>query len=180
MRVGWEFVMKDVTIRPARAEDAGAVAAIYQPIVTETAISFEMEPPTVAEMAERMARVGDSHAWLVADVGGEIAGYAYGTPHRPRAAYQYAVEVSAYMHGDFRGRGLAGRLYQNLFAALAEQNYFHAFAGITLPNDASVALHKSAGFVSIGRFPNVGFKLGAWHDVSWWYRKIRDGEPQQT
>ncbi len=170
--------MSDVVIRPAKGEDAAAIQAIYEPIVTGTAISFELEPPTVAEMAERIARVSDSHAWLVAEVpDGRIAGYAYGTPHRPRAAYQHSVEVSAYMHGDFRGMGIAGRLYGRLFDVLAQGDFFHAFAGITLPNDASVALHKSVGFEAIGSFPNVGFKLGAWHDVSWWYRKIKDGAP---
>jgi len=169
--------MSDVVIRSARAEDAAAVAAIYRPIVTDTAISFELTPPSVDEMAERMARISDSHVWLVADVGGAIAGYAYGTPHRPRAAYQYAVETSAYMNRDFRGRGIAGRLYGCLFRELADKGYYNAFAGITLPNDASVALHKSVGFTAIGSFPNVGYKLGAWHDVSWWHRKFQDGEP---
>jgi len=123
-----------------------------------------------------MERAGDSHAWLVADVGGAIAGYAYGTPHWPRAAYQYVVETSAYIHGDFRGWGITGRLYEQLFRDLAGKGYFHAFAGITLPNDASVALHKSVGFTSIGCFPRVGYKLGAWHDVSWRYAEIRNGD----
>ncbi len=169
--------MDEVVIRSAGRKDAAAVAAIYRPIVTGTVISFELEPPTAEEMAQRMERAGDSHAWLVADVGGAIAGYAYGKPHRPRAAYQHAVETSAYIHGDFRGRGIAGRLYEQLFRDLAGKGYFHAFAGITLPNDASVALHKSVGLTSIGCFPRVGYKLGAWHDVSWWYAEIRNGEP---
>lgn len=169
--------MDEVVIRSAGRKDAAAVAAIYRPIVTGTVISFELKPPTAEEMAQRMERAGDSHAWLVADVGGAIAGYAYGKPHRPRAAYQHAVETSAYIHGDFRGRGIAGRLYEQLFRDLAGKGYFHAFAGITLPNDASVALHKSVGFTSIGCFPRVGYKLGAWHDVSWWYAEIRNGEP---
>jgi len=167
----------EVVIRSAGRKDAAAVAAIYRPIVTGTVISFELKPPTAEEMAQRMERAGDSHAWLVADVGGAIAGYAYGKPHRPRAAYQHAVETSAYIHGDFRGRGIAGRLYEQLFRDLAGKGYFHAFAGITLPNDASVALHKSVGLTSIGCFPRVGYKLGAWHDVSWWYAEIRNGEP---
>lgn len=169
--------MDEVVIRSAGRKDAAAVAAIYRPIVTGTVISFELKPPTAEEMAQRMERAGDSHAWLVADVGGAIAGYAYGKPHRPRAAYQHAVETSAYIHGDFRGRGIAGRLYEQLFRDLAGKGYFHAFAGITLPNDASVALHKSVGLTSIGCFPRVGYKLGAWHDVSWWYAEIRNGEP---
>ncbi|MFP6696277.1 MAG: GNAT family N-acetyltransferase [Alphaproteobacteria bacterium] len=169
--------MDEVVIRSAGRKDAAAVAAIYRPIVTGTVISFELKPPTAEEMAQRMERAGDSHAWLVADVGGAIAGCAYGKPHRPRAAYQHAVETSAYIHGDFRGRGIAGRLYEQLFRDLAGKGYFHAFAGITLPNDASVALHKSVGFTSIDCFPRVGYKLGAWHDVSWWYAEIRNGEP---
>ena len=169
--------MDEVVIRSAGRKDAAAVAAIYRPIVTDTVISFELEPPTAEEMAPRMERAGESHAWLVADDGGAIAGYAYGTPRRPRAAYQYAVETSAYIHGDFRGRGIAGRLYEQLFRDLAGKGYFHAFAGITLPNDASVALHKSVGFTSISCFPRVGYKLGAWHDVSWRYAEIRNGEP---
>ena len=169
--------MDQASIRPARTEDAGAIQAIYRPVVVETAISFEMEPPTVVEMAQRIANVSESHAWLVAEVDGRVAGYAYGTPHRPRAAYGHSVETSAYMDDDYRGRGIAGRLYDRLFVELAEKGYFHAFAGITLPNAASVAVHKSVGFTAIVSFPSVGFKLGAWHDVSWWYCKIQDGIP---
>ncbi len=169
--------MSAIQIRQAAAGDAGELLSIYRPIVEETATSFETECPSEAAFANRIAKACETHAWLVAEIGGELAGYAYATPHRPRSAYQYSVETSVYTHAGFRKRGIGSRLYERLFDVLGELPYFHAFAGITLPNAGSVALHQSVGFSSIGAFPNVGYKLGAWHDVSWWYRKIKDGEP---
>ena len=168
--------MPAVAIRKATPDDAGGLLSIYRPIVEETAASFELKLPTEEEFAHRIETACQTHAWFVAEVGCGLAGYAYATRHRPREAYKYSAETSAYVHSEFRGRGLGGQLYERLIDELLRRGFFHAFAGITLPNPASVALHKSVGFSAIGTFPCVGYKFGEWHDVSWWYRKIKDGD----
>lgn len=165
-----------MTVRPADPRrDAEACAAIYAASVVDSHTSFETEPPTPAEMADRIARVSASHCWLVEEVDGAIAGYAYGSGHRPRAAYRWAVEVTVYVDAAFHRRGVGRRLYAALFERLRERGYRMAFAGIALPNDASVRLHESLGFEPIGVFRNVGWKLGAWRDVGWWQLDLAPG-----
>lgn len=163
-----------MTIRVARPMDAARVQAIYAPNVRDTAISFELEPPTVDEMAGRIAKTLEAGLpWLVHDAGDGALGYVYAGRHRgERPAYRWTVEVSVYVHGDARGRGVARGLYTSLFAALALLGYRTALAGATLPNAASVALHEGLGFRRIGVFPAVGYKFGTWYDVVWWSRPI--------
>jgi phosphinothricin acetyltransferase len=167
----------DLSIRAASPSDAPGVWAIYQPIVSDTVISFETTPPTEAQLADRIRSASETHGWLVAESGGQIAGYAYATAHRDRHAYRYSVETSVYVRPDYHGRGVGSSLYQRLFTDLASRGFFHAYAGITMPNEASTALHGRAGFRHIGTFPHVGFKFGQWHDVSWWHRPIQPGTP---
>lgn len=155
-------------IRLAVPDDAGAIAAIYAPLVTGAVTSFELDPPSAAEMAARMAAVAAYAPWLVLVRGGEVAGYAYASRHRERAAYQWSVDVSVYIDAGHRGTGVGRALYTALFAMLARQGFHTAHAGITLPNPASIRLHESMGFVPIGVYPAVGWKFGAWHDVGWW------------
>ncbi len=160
-------------IRPANsARDAAAIAAIYAPFVDDTVISFEDVAPTAAEMAARIERLTDTHAWLLADDGGEILGYAYGCPHRERAAYRWATEVSVYVDPRHERRGAGRALYSSLLSALAERGYRIALAGIALPNDASVGLHEACGFTLVGVYPRIGFKHGAWWDVGWWQLEL--------
>lgn len=166
-----------ITLRPAGAADAEALLNIYGPIVSDTTISFETAVPTASEFAGRIDNALAQHQWLVADSADGIVGYAYGTAHRARQAYRYAVETSVYVATQAHGRGIARLLYLQLFEDLAALGYFHAFAGITMPNEPSVAAHRALGFTSIGTFPNVGFKHGQWHDVSWWHRPLRAGYP---
>jgi L-amino acid N-acyltransferase YncA len=163
-----------VSIRGATAADAAAVQTIYAPIVEHTAISFEDVPPTAAEMAHRIADYSASHAFLVAERGGRLAGYAYGSPHRARAAYGRSVEVSAYVAEDARRTGVGRALYTELFVILKQKGFHAAFAGVALPNPGSIALHQAVGFTPIGVFHQVGFKFGTWHDVSWWERVLDD------
>jgi L-amino acid N-acyltransferase YncA len=151
--------------------------AIYAPFVSGTAVSFELEPPTVAAFAARVAEAQTRWAWLVAERGDEIAGYAYASAFRTRAAYRLTVECSAYVHESHRGQGVAGALYLRLFDRLRSQGYCNAYAGIALPNDASVAFHKSLGFTSVGTFHRAGWKFGRWHDVSWWELRLQDQPP---
>ena len=160
-------------IRLATADDTEDILAIYAPIVRDTAISFELKPPTPAQMQERIERTLPLLPWLVADASGGVTGYAYASRHRDRPAYQWAVDVSVYVRADARGRGVARALYSTLFGILEDLSYFTALAGIALPNAASVALHEAMGFAPIGVYRKVGYKLGAWHDVGWWQRALR-------
>ena len=163
-------------IRVARDSDADGLAAIYGPIVEATAISFETVVPDAQEMARRVNETLRSHPWLVCDAGGQVIGYAYATKHRVRAAYQWSVDTSVYTDGKYRRRGVGQGLYRSLFAVLAAQGFYNAYAGIALPNPGSVGLHESVGFRKIGEYRRVGYKLGAWHDVGWWQLTLREHE----
>ena len=169
-----------MTIRLARGADAGAIRAVYAPVVRDTAVSFETDPPTADEMRGRIERTLGTHPWLVAERGGEVAGYAYAGPHRKRASYRWCVDVSVYVGEDHRGRGIGRGLYEALLEILRLQGFYNAYAGIALPNPASVGLHESLEFERVGVYGNVGYKRGEWHDVGWWARTLRehDGEPE--
>jgi phosphinothricin acetyltransferase len=159
-------------IRPADpARDSAACAAIYAPYVTETAITFELDAPDATELARRIATFSATHAWLVAEQDGAVAGYAYASPHRDRAAYASSCDVAVYCAMDRRGRGLGRALYSALLPQLAGR-YHAAFAGITLPNPASVALHEHFGFTALGTYREVGRKFGRWLDVGWWQKLL--------
>ncbi len=164
-------------VRDATAADAAACLAIYAPYVRDTVISFECGPPTEAEMAARIARAAETHAWLVLEDGGDVIGYAYGGPFAPRAAYQWACEVSVYVDRGRQRTGAGRALYGALLARLAERGFHMAVAGMTLPNDASVELHRAMGFEPVGTWKRIGFKQGAWHDVAWTQRQLADGPP---
>ena len=159
-------------IRAATPGDAAAIAAIYAPVVEGTTISFEEVAPTAAEMAERIARGLERRPWLVDERRGEIVGYVYASEHRSRASYRWSCDVSAYVRDDVRGQGVGSALYGALLRILAAQGFQRAYAGITLPNDASVALHRKAGFELVGVYPDVGYKFGAWHDTAWYTRQL--------
>ncbi|MCW1381985.1 GNAT family N-acetyltransferase [Novosphingobium sp. KCTC 2891] len=159
-------------IRPATAADAAACAAIYRPHVEESWTSFELEAPDADEMARRIAEYGESHAWLVAKVDCDVAGYAYASPHRTRAAYASSCDVAIYIAEEHTGRGLGRALYGSLLPRLREKGFHAAFAGIALPNPASVVLHEAMGFSPVGVYRQVGWKLGAWRDVGWWQRLL--------
>jgi phosphinothricin acetyltransferase len=154
--------------------DAPAIAAIYAPIVRDTCISFELAAPTSEDMRARIESTLARLPWLVAeDASGAISGYAYASRHRERLAYQWSVDTTAYVRHDARGTGVGKALYEALLDALTALGYFQAFAGIALPNAASVALHESVGFQHVGTYRDVGFKHDAWHDVGWWQRRLR-------
>jgi len=159
-------------LRLATAADAGAIAAIYAPIVASTAISFEEVAPGADEMRSRIETALRTYPWVVAEDDGQVLGYAYGGTWRPRRAYRWTVEVTAYVHPSAHGRGVGRALYAALFRVLEAQGFHRAVAGIALPNDASIALHRAVGFEAVGVYREVGHKLGAWHDVAWFERPI--------
>jgi phosphinothricin acetyltransferase len=169
-----------VHIRLADADrDAEAVAAIYRPSVEGGLASFEEVAPDAAEMARRIHTTLERTPWLVAeDDGGAIVGYAYAGPHQQRPGYRWAVNISVYVADAAQGRGVGRSLYDELLAILRRQGFVNAYAGITLPNPASVALHEAIGMERVGVYERVGFKLGAWHDVAW--HGLRLSEPEGT
>lgn len=159
-------------LRLATTEDAAGVAEIYAPIVIDTPTSFELEPPSAAEMAARIAQSLERHAWLVCVAGDQVLGYAYGGSHRARPAYQWTAEVSVYVRPAAQRGGVGRGLYASLLRLLTIQGYQAAVAGIMMPNPASVGFHESFGFVPVGIYPRMGYKQGAWHDVGWWSRPL--------
>src|SRR3954467_11379704 len=165
--------MSDLRIREADpVRDAVACTAIYAPHVEASAVSFEERAPDAAEMAARIQRYGTSHAWLVAESGGQVLGYAYATAFNERPAYRWSTNVSVYLAEDARGRGVGRALYEALFDRLRERGFRMACAGITLPNEASVGLHERLGFEQSGLNREIGWKQGAWRDVGWFQLEL--------
>jgi L-amino acid N-acyltransferase YncA len=162
-------------VRDAVPADAAACAAVYAPYVTGSTATFEYDPPSVDDMAARIARALLAHAWLVLEDGGRVVGYAYAGPYKERAAYRWSCEVSVYLAEHHRGRGGGRALYEALFARLAERGFRTAVAGMTLPNPASEALHRALGFETVGTWRRIGWKHGAWRDVTWVQRSLGVG-----
>ena len=160
-------------IRLASSHDAPMLHAIYVPFVINTPVSFELVPPTEQEMSQRIEQILQTHPWLVCEEQGELLGYAYASQHRTRQAYQWSVDVSAYVHERWRGKGVGKALYTSLFALLRLQGFYNVYAGIALPNPASVALHEAMGMRQVGVYSQVGYKLGVWHDVGWWQQSLQ-------
>ncbi len=167
-----------MSIRSATAQDAAGILSIYAPIVESSPASFELETPSLAEMQRRISDAGVRYPWLISESEeGDVLGYAHASPHRKRPAYAWSVEVSVYVREGSRRSGVGRALYESLKDNLTRQGYCNAYAGIVLPNPASVALHESLGFKPVGIYRGVGFKLGAWHDVGWWHYPLRDLPP---
>ena len=168
-----------IEIRVAQPGDATACAAIYAPICSSTHISFEEDAPSVEEMRVRIERTLAWTPWLVASENGAVIGYAYASRHRERPGYRWSVDVSVYLDEQARGRGIGRALYERLFAILTRQGFRRAYAGIALPNDASIGVHRALGFEPIGVYRRVGWKAGKWYDVAWFGRDIGDGDDRQ-
>jgi L-amino acid N-acyltransferase YncA len=164
-------------VRAATEGDAAACAAIYAPYVTDTAITFEFEPTTTGQMAERIAAAERTHAWLVLedleDDGG-VVGFAYAGPFKSRPAYRWACETSIYLEIGRRRTGGGRALYEALFRRLAERGYRTAIAGMALPNEASEGLHRALGFEPVGTYRRIGWKHGRWHDATWMQRTLAE------
>lgn len=144
--------------------------------MTDSASSFEERAPTAEEFVRRIERTARTHPWLVAEDGEAVIGFAYGCPHRERAAYRWAADVSVYVAPEHHRRGVGRALYGSLLPLLVRQGLHVACAGITLPNEASVALHESFGFTPVGVYRRIGFKRGKWWDVGWWELELREPE----
>lgn len=159
--------MDEIRICMASGDDAAELLAIYRPYVEETAITFEYAVPTVEEFRGRICHTLERFPYLKAVLDGQTAGYAYVSPFRTRAAYQWSVETSIYVRQDCRGRGVGTALYQTLEDILRRQGIRNLYAGITDPNPASQALHHAFGYRTVARYSACGYKLDRWHDVIW-------------
>lgn len=163
-----------MTIRPARGGDFDAIAAITNHYIATTAIHFAYEPVAAGALAESWRE--SKHPWLVAD-DGEVVGYAKSGTWRERAAYAWTCEVGLYVAHDARGRGLGRAIYTALLDECVRRDFHSAIAGITLPNEASVALHERLGFGSVGIVRDAGFKHGRWHDVAFYQKALTSAVP---
>ena len=166
-----------IAIRPARAEDAAAIAAIYAPYVLGGTVSFESEAPDARAMRARMAASDGLYPWIVATNGEDDAGvlaYAYATRFRDRPAYRYVVETSIYVAGAMVGQGAGRLLYAALVHTLRAQGFTQAIGVISLPNDGSISLHEAVGFRRAGVYREIGYKQGRWIDVGFWQCALND------
>jgi phosphinothricin acetyltransferase len=156
------------TIRLATPADAAGMLDIYKYYVENTAYTFEYDVPSVEEFKSRIQAVIPHFPWLVCELDGQIAGYAYAHKHRDRSAYQWSPESTIYLDHNYHGKGLARVLYETLFAILKLQGFFNVYAGVSSTNENSTAFHKALGFEEIGLFRNIGYKLGEWHSNMWY------------
>lgn len=163
-----------VTIRLIEPGDHQAVLDVYAPYVEHTATSFEYEVPAIEAFASRIEHVVSFYPWLVALVGGQVAGYAYAQGHRSREAYQWSAEASVYVGQRYHRMAIGKRLYLTLFHILQLQGIVQVYAGITLPNTPSETFHRALGFKPVGIYQKVGYKMGEWHDVQWFALSLKD------
>jgi L-amino acid N-acyltransferase YncA len=161
-------------IRLASPEDARPILNIFTPYIRDSAISFMTEAPNETELREKIGSTLLTHPWIVWEEDGRVLGYANASKHRVLGAYRWCAEVSIYVAQDFHRRGIARSLYDVLLRILKAQGFYNAYAGITLPNPASIAFHESFGFRRFCVFESIGFKLGKWHDVGWWKLELQD------
>ena len=152
-------------LRPYRATDAAAVLALYEPFVRDSGVTFETDVPSLEDFSKRLAHIAGRFPFWVWEDGGTVLGYAYGTAHRERIAYQWAVETSVYVGRP--GNGIGKQLYQKVLSELRNRGFVWAYGVITLPNEPSLALHEACGFKPFARYDSAGQKLGTWYDVQW-------------
>ena len=164
--------MDEYAFRMASEEDTPEIHAIYKPYVTNSAITFEVEVPTVEEFGQRIRSISAEYPYIVCLSDRGMAGYAYAHRHMERVAYQWNAELSVYIDSGSQGCGIGRRLYAALIAILTLQNVKNVYGGVTSPNEKSERLHESLGFTKLGTYRKTGYKCGAWHDVIWFEKAV--------
>lgn len=159
------------------ARDAAGILAVYAPYIRETAVTFETEVPAPDAFTARVAGICADFPYLVLEADGELAGYAYAHRQAERAAYAWNAELSIYLAGKWRGKGLGAPLYRLLERLLTMQGYVNLYGVITASNRGSIAMHEKLGYRQIGLHEKTGWKFGQWHDVAWLYKRVGEGEP---
>ena len=166
-----------IIIRLATERDAEAILNIYAGYIRNTTVSFEVEVPTVAEFQNRMKQIQAQFPWLVCEINGVVAGYAYASKHAQRAAYRWSADLSVYIDEKYHRCHIAAALYDALFAMLRAQGYYTVYAGVSTPNPKSEAFHLAQGFTVVGVYPNVGYKLGTWCTLTWYGLTLQEYVP---
>lgn len=180
--IGGRSMSGDKKIRLATKDDAKELLEIYEVYIKHTAVTFEIEVPSVSAFAERIEKITETFPWLVCEVDGEIAGYAYASKHGERAAYRWSTDLSVYINEKYHRNHIATALYTALIEILRKQGYYTVYAGVSTPNPKSEAFHTAFGFRTVGVFQNVGYKLGEWRGVTWFELPIRGyvAEPEEA
>jgi L-amino acid N-acyltransferase YncA len=155
-------------IRDAKLSDAQTMLDIYAHYIQHTAISFELEIPSLEDFSSRITKIISKYPWIVCEEDQNLLGYAYAGTFRERLAYQWTTEATVYLRQDVRGRGVGKLLYTDLLKRLKQQGFVNVIGGITLPNEASVRLHETCGFTKIANISDAGFKFEKWWDVGYW------------
>jgi L-amino acid N-acyltransferase YncA len=161
-------------IRTATTGDCNEMLEMYAPYILNTSLTFETEVPAEKDFCKRITSYLQRWPWIVCEIDGNVAGYAYASRHRERTAYQWSVESSVYIGERFHRRRIATALYKALFEVLKWQGFRNVYAGINLPNEPSVLFHESCGFEWFASYKNVGYKLGRWKTVGWWQLQLND------
>lgn len=166
-----------IRVRSARVDDAAALVGIYGPYVTGSTVTFEEKVPSVEEFARRIRVTVEKYPFLVAEdvtdpQAPRIVGYTSASRFKERAAYEWSVQVSIYLAGDERGRGVGTLLYSELERILRLQNVLTMAAGITQENVSSVIFHTRRGYLPVGTFHKIGYKFGRWLDVQWMIKHL--------
>jgi L-amino acid N-acyltransferase YncA len=167
-------MLSDKKIRLATQSDGAELLDIYAPFIRDTVITFEYEVPTVAQFTARIASIIKKYPWLVCEVNGRIAGYVYASQYHERAAFDWSVDASVYIHPNYHRKKIATALYSCLFELLKLQGFYNVYASITASNNQSIDFHTSFGFQSVGIYRKVGYKFEQWHDVEWLALTITD------
>ena len=159
-------------IRSAIVGDAKQICNIYNFYVLNTIVTFEEDAVPEEEMRSRIENITSKFPWIIYETNGKIKGYAYASEWKSRCAYKHSVETTVYLLNGAHGNGIGSKLYAELIKRLREMNIHALIGGISLPNDASIALHEKFGFKKIGQFEEVGFKFDKWIDVGYWELKF--------
>lgn len=160
-----------IKLRFAVPEDGAALVQIYGQYI-DTPVTFECVRPTAAEFSERIRTISAVYPYLVCEIGGRIAGYAYAHRQMERAAYQWNAELSIYLDRACTSQGVGKKLYGALMELLRMQGVRNVYGGVTVPNEKSERLHAGMGFRRIGVYRHTGYKCGAWRDVAWFEREL--------
>ncbi len=177
---------QEMKIRVAKAEDAQALLSIYAPYVEATAITFEYEVPSEDEFTKRIQHILQKYPYLVAELNGEVLGYAYAGAFNERAAYDWSVETTIYVKKNKRRLGIGRKLYNALETALKAQGILNLNACIAYPEEEdkyltkdSVSFHNKMGFQMVGQFHNCGYKFNCWYNMVWMEKQIGSHEKKQ-
>ena len=167
-------------IKLAEETDYAGMLKVYAPNVINTAVTFEYEVPSLEEYTERIKKISSHYACLVCVQNGEVAGYAYGSVHRVKTAYQWSTESTIYVDPKYHGQGIARILYHALLSVLELQGFINVYAGVTTPNPQSEKFHLAMGFAEIAVFERIGYKLGKWHDLKFFEMYLAEHSTNPT